>query len=311
VGTRTFRWRGYGITVSTPPRPAKSASRKGGLVLRSPLPALDVRARDLAKATEFVRIAGDHARDRAVETGWTGDSDLAAQVRSVSWYHSIDLADGTRTPGQFDHHELLPHYGLPEDMSGLRALDVATFDGYWAFEMEQRGADVTAIDLESRRDYDYPPGVQPVVEAAAELPPIGQGFAIAHRARGSSVTRIGTSVYALDPHEVGTFDFVHCGDLLVHLREPLRALERIRAVTTGTLLLSDGVDVDAPSGRWGPTVEYLGGWDDVVWWVPSIDALAQMVIDAGFASVRLNCVYNLAKTHETEGFWRASLTATT
>ncbi|MEI4884358.1 hypothetical protein, partial [Klebsiella pneumoniae] len=66
----------------------------------------------------------------------------------------------------------------------------------------------------------------------------------------------------------------------------------------------------AAPGRFGPTVQYLGGWDDVVWWVPSLASLAQMVIDAGFSSVRLNSVYNLAKTHETDGFWRASLTAT-
>ena len=55
---------------------------------------------------------------------------------------------------------------------------------------------------------------------------------------------------------------------------------------------------------------YRGGWTDVTWWVPSLDALAQMVIDAGFSSVKVNTVYQLAKTNEPDGYWRASITAT-
>jgi tRNA (mo5U34)-methyltransferase len=123
------------------------------------------------------------------------------------------------------------------------------------------------------------------------------------------VVRIGISVYDLNPEQLGSFDFVHCGDLLLHLREPLTALERIRSVTSGRLLLSDVVDLAAPGGSYGPIVQYMGGWDDLLWWVPSLDALAQMAIDAGFREVRVNSIYNIAKTYETEGWWRASLTA--
>jgi hypothetical protein len=84
----------------------------------------------------------------------------------------------------------------------------------------------------------------------------------------------------------------------------------MRSVTTGELLLSEGIDAFAPRGKYGPTTQYMGGWDDLLWWVPSLDTLAQMVIDAGFRSVRVNSVFNIAKTYESAGFWRASLTAT-
>jgi tRNA (mo5U34)-methyltransferase len=123
------------------------------------------------------------------------------------------------------------------------------------------------------------------------------------------VKRVSRSLYDLDPSVDGTFDLVHCGDVLLHLREPLRALERLRSVTGGELLLSDVIDVDAPRGKYGPTIQYLGGWNDVNWWVPSLDVVAQMVIDAGFATPRINAVFNLAKTYETWGYWRVSLSA--
>lgn len=319
MGRRGIRWRGYTLEVGVPDhvaarlrgRPAApDVERPGRLRLADRPVELHVRRRDPQAALAFRKVAEDQGRDQARQTGWTGDDALAARVREISWYHTIELPDGRRTPGQFDHRELLPHYGLPADLSGKRALDIATFDGYWAFEMEKRGAEVTAIDLDDPHEWDFPSLVRPLVDEIEEMPEIGRGFRVAHEALGSTVKRVGKSVYALDPAVDGTFDFVHAGDLLVHLRDPLTALERIRSVTTGALLLSDGVDLDMHAGRWGPATQYLGGFDDVVWWVPSVDSLAQMLIDAGFRDVRLNSIYNLAKTYETDGFWRASLTAT-
>ena len=48
------------------------------------------------------------------------------------------------TEGTFDLRPYVARYGLPTDMTGMRALDVGTWDGFWAFEMERRGAEVVA-----------------------------------------------------------------------------------------------------------------------------------------------------------------------
>jgi len=331
MATRSLRWRDWGVSVSVPPRVASRLRRRGpggprfpggngqsgaprttstgGLTFLDP-PPLDLRQRDVDRAIEFVGIAAEKGDEHAEQTGWTGTDDLTSKVRSIAWYHTIELPDGSVTPGQFDHRELVPHYGLPDSLAGKTALDVATFDGFWAFQLEQRGGDVTAIDLDSTRDLDFPHLVRPAIDATPQMPVIGEGFRLAHEMLGSSVKRVSSSVYALDPAKHGTFDFVHCGDLLLHLRDPLTALEHIRSVTAGQFLLSDVVDIDTSRGRFGRVVQYLGGWEDVVWWVPSLDALAQMVVDAGFRDVRVNRVYQLAKTYDEAGFWRASLTAT-
>jgi tRNA (mo5U34)-methyltransferase len=319
MASRTWRFRGLSVSVDlsdnavrrlrggSRPSDGDAAAAPGRLVFRDP-PAMDIKRRDAGEALAFREVAESKGRE-AAEQLTADDGDLLEQVRSLTWYHTIELPGGVTTPGQFDHQELLPRYGFPADMTGKRALDVATFNGFWAFHMESLGADVVAIDLDDPREWDFPTPIRPDVDSLGELPPIGRGFEIASKALGSKVQRVGRSVYDLDPDVDGSFDFVHCGDVLVHLRQPLRALEAIRSVTTGQLLLSDGIDVDLPRGAFGPTTQYLGGWDDVVWWVPSLDALAQMVIDAGFRDVTVNCVYNLAKTYETDGFWRVSLTA--
>src|SRR5438132_1264019 len=68
----------------------------------------------------------------------------------------------------------------------------------------------------------------------------GAGFALAHELLRSGVTRIVRSVYDATPEELGTFDLVLCGSVLMHLRDQLLALERVAA-----LLRPGGVFVSA------------------------------------------------------------------
>jgi hypothetical protein len=67
-------------------------------------------------------------------------------------------------------------------------------------------------------------------------------FELAAAALSSRVRRMPCSVYDLDPAIHGVFDFVFCGTLLIHLRDPVRALERIAAVCAGELMLLETVD---------------------------------------------------------------------
>jgi len=41
------------------------------------------------------------------------------------------------------------------------------------------------------------------------------------------VERVRCNVYDIDPHDLGTFDVVFCGVVHIHLRDQLRALERL------------------------------------------------------------------------------------
>ncbi|HVA59300.1 MAG TPA: hypothetical protein VNG13_02040 [Mycobacteriales bacterium] len=307
--SRSWRWRGYRMSVELRRADAVAGGAleppglPGGVTFADPLPDLHVRARDPAAAVAFVNLSP------AGRPAAPGSGALARRVASRSWYHTIDLPGDVTTPGQFDHRSVVARYGLPEDMAGLTALDVATFDGFWAFEMERRGARTTALDLPSVAGLDFPPEARPALPAEVHQTSLGTGFRIAHDALGSSVRRVEGSVYDLDPGRVGRFDFVHVADLLLHLERPLEALRRIRSVTAGRALISDAVTLDLPPGPAGPTTQYLGGWHDVVWWLPSLEVLAQMVIDAGFRTVRLHTAYKLAKTDQVEGLWRAVLLA--
>lgn len=89
----------------------------------------------------------------------------AAIAANPVWYHSIELAPGLVTPGHIDLRPVARRV-LPERMEG-RALDIGTFDGFWAFELERRGAQVMAIDAETVDQAQWPPIHRERLEAAA------------------------------------------------------------------------------------------------------------------------------------------------
>lgn len=275
---------------------------------RAPQRSLDF-LRDPALAGDGTRPSPELARVLAHQAQRRESAaSLADRAEACFWYHTIDLGQGVVTQGAHDHRPLLAHYGLAASYAGQRVLDVATFDGFWAFEFERRGASVVALDVATTAELDFPAPVADIARAEGLGAPTGTGFAVAAAALGSAVRRVEGSIYTLDPALLGTFDLVHVADLLVHLERPLQALRRVHGVTGGELWLSDCYD-PALSGSERLLTEYRGGWDRLQWWLPSLDTLAQMVADAGFSEVEVAKVYRLPTRFGDEGFWRAMIRA--
>jgi tRNA (mo5U34)-methyltransferase len=209
---------------------------------------------------------------------------LVTEAPARVWYHTLDLPDGTTTPGWFDTRDAPQAAGLPSSLAGRRCLDVGTFDGFWAFEMERRGAsEVVALDVDDPRSLDWSydersAGPELVEEWGNQR---GPGFATAAAMLGSSVRRVGCSVYDLDEHVAGRFDLVLCGALLLHLRDPIAALERMRDVCAGELLLVESLDPHLDLlARWVPSARFGSDWDQ--WWRANSAGLEAMITRAGF-----------------------------
>lgn len=314
---RTVGFKGFGLTVDIPDsvgRKIRQVGRKkisrasmGGLVLSDSIPVLHVEKHDPQASVDYFTANNPDTQGDVA----TDPVDLRSRIDSFDWYHTIDLGGGHVTKGVFDHRPLVPHYGIPADLRGKRVIDVATFDGFWAFEFERRGGEVTAIDLPQLSLVDFPPPVRDLLVEQGRDQEMGKGFALAAEALGSKARRIWTSIYEMDPDALGTFDLVHIADVLLHLERPLDALRALRSITSddGEALIVDTYDptLADPQGR--HLTQYRGGWWTITWWVPSLDTLAQMVLDAGFSEVTVHKTYKLAKTNEPFGYWRAVLKA--
>jgi tRNA (mo5U34)-methyltransferase len=200
------------------------------------------------------------------------------------WYHTLELAPGVVTPGWFDARGILADLPFPASLAGKRCLDVATFNGFWAFEMEQRGAsEVVGIDVLDPLAWDWPANsTNSVMEALEQRQEGGRGFEIARDALGSSVERLEMSVYDLDPSTVGEFDFVYVGSLLLHLRDPVRALQRVRSVCRGSLLLVDNINLGLTLAHPRRPIAALDGVGRPWWWKMNLAGVVRAVEAGGF-----------------------------
>jgi tRNA (mo5U34)-methyltransferase len=210
--------------------------------------------------------------------------ELREQIAAHEWYHTIQLAPGVETPGWFDTRSVVNALPLPADLNGKRCLDVGTFDGFWAFELERRGAEeVVAIDVLDPKAWDWPANSSPdAIEAIGARKANGVGFEIAREALGSSVKRHELSVYDADPTSIGTFDIVYLGSLLLHLQNPVQALQAIHRVCRGELVIVDAVDARLTK-RWPRrALAELDALGRPWWWKPNVAALVRMTEAAGF-----------------------------
>ena len=212
------------------------------------------------------------------DTSWRED------IASVRWYHSIELPNGLLTPGLYDLTSAVPHSLLPASLRGRRCLDVGTHDGFWAFEMEARGADdVVAIDLDDSAQFQFRHPVPPLDLIEQDIAVRTHAFKTAQAARRSQVRRESISVYDLEVARLGTFDFAFIGTLLHHLRDPVGALLAIRRVVTGELIVN-GVFSISKSILFPrtPVAELLPSALPSFWNIPNLVALQSQLNAAGW-----------------------------
>ena len=217
-------------------------------------------------------MARIRANDPATRAHWRG---LADEFSESGWYHSIELPDGEVLEGLQtleQQKERLGRLPIPDDLSGKRVLDIGTWDGWFAFEMERRGADVSAIDN---------------IEQPA--------FYLARDRLGAKVDYRVMDVCQLSVADVGRFDLVLFLGVLYHLKHPLLGLEKVCEVTRDmaiveSYVIDDGLPAAGEAAS-APVMEFYEE-DELAnrldnWIGPNTACLLALCRAAGFARVEL------------------------
>lgn len=190
-----------------------------------------------------------------------------------SWYHRIDLGDGVETPGHFRMADYLDYYHFPADMSGMRVLDVGASTGYFAYEFERRGAaEIVGIELPSWEAHDWTPRKRRELDhkdadkrAKDNRDVMIDGFTVVGEALGSTrVKREFRPIYEINSQDLGTFDIVFSGAMLMHVRDPILGIQRMRdcCKPDGRLIVSISAAIDTDE----PVAKFVGEWNECNWW---------------------------------------------
>ncbi len=217
-------------------------------------------------------------------------------LNTFFWYHSVDLKDGIVTPGDYDYRHSLHAFQFPDDMRGMKVLDVGSATGFFAFEFERRGADVYSVELPSLLDWDmiaserdqivrhlmaYHDASSPEEAYRRHL---NGPFEFCHQRRNSSVKRVCSTIYNLrsELFDGQKFDVVFLGDILLHLFAPLMALNVIAPLCKHQLIVTS----DVMPGIEAPLLQFVAASQDArSWWSFNRVCLEQMLLRVGFRNV--------------------------
>lgn len=211
---------------------------------------------------------------------------------SSHFHHTMKYPDGRIFMGEIDREVDANRLGITT-LEGLRVLDIATNDGFFAFWAERLGAsEVVAIDVGNYKDYDWGPDGPPDDYQELGQPDKWAVFDFHHKNLNSNVVKKQMSVY--DIHSLGKFDVILNYGLVYHLRYPLMALDRCREACNGFMVIetsSSFIDRFLPVSIEMGEATGIGSITDT--YLPTVSCLASWMWKSGFYNLLVcNGLYN-------------------
>jgi len=209
-------------------------------------------------------------------------NDFLEELKQKGWYHSFDLPDGRHIEGCMPvewERERWARFPIPADLAGKRVLDIGPWDGWFSFEAERRGAQVTSVDREEQGNYLR-----------------------MHRWLNSKADYRILDLYELPAAGLGTFDIVLCLGVLYHLKHPVLGLEIVAALAREVAIVETFViegTPEIPLMEFYETDELNGHQDN--WVGPTVNCVLAMCRAAGFARVE---VLAIDPTNVSVACWR-------
>jgi tRNA (mo5U34)-methyltransferase len=194
------------------------------------------------------------------------------------WFHSLDLGNGLFTSGAATQKALekrLRSLQIPGELTDMTFLDIGSWDGYYAFEAEARGASrVMATDYfcwvgagSGRKD----------------------GFLLAREILGSKVEDKNIEVQDLSPATVGMWDIVLFSGIFYHMRDPIQAMHAAASVASKCMIVETHIDHDdmsQPMMRYVPRDPNLPKSHETSnYWRPNSAMILVLLRELGFSRV--------------------------
>jgi SAM-dependent methyltransferase len=221
-------------------------------------------------------------------------------VENCFFYHRMEVPGAGLVGGHWDLRTTIGDYLASHPFQGKRVLDVGAASGFPTFEMEKRGAEVVSFDMAPDGRWDVVPVAGWDVESALQSKrqqwtSLTNAYWFAHAALASRARAFYGDIYNL-PDQLGTFDVVFLGSVLLHLRDPFAALQSAARRTHDTLIVTDmSIGPSGPQMEFVPTRQGPGD----TWWRLSESCVTQMLDVLGFDVSDVKHSRHLS-THESE-----------
>jgi tRNA (mo5U34)-methyltransferase len=256
-------------------------------ILRSNAATWQERLMRVRKETADV-LQGGWSANLSSTTLWTGDtrsqrggkrsmdtSAISEKVREYFWFHSIDLGNGTVTPGKKSpeiHAAEAAAFFDPIEIKGATVIDIGAWNGFYSFEAKRRGASRVLATDHFCWNHEQFRG--------------RETFELARSALGLDIEILDIDVTELCPDKVGMFDVVLFLGVLYHLFDPIDGLRRAASLAKDVLVVetcTDLGDLDRPAMVMYPGRELDN--DPTNWWGPNNACVRELLKTMGFVRI--------------------------
>jgi hypothetical protein len=254
-----------------------------------------------------------NCKDRSVYEKERGVVDLG----ECAFYHTMDIPGYGLVEGKWDLRGKEREYLGNVDLNGKRVLEMGTSSGFLCYYMERCGAEVIAHDIASDVEWDVVPFKQydylsKIEEFKDYNNRMKNAFWLAHRAYNSNAKVCYSSIYDI-PEDIGDVDIATLCSILLHIRDPFRALQNVLSHVKETVIITDlykpsndnyckrlvrkitGKNIGAEM----PCMEFLPDHDGIknkdVWWGLNPEVIRRFIGVLGFDTIRTS--YHTQKLH--------------
>ncbi len=212
-----------------------------------------------------------------------------------AFFHVVDLPGHGPTNGSWDFRKTEKEYLGNVDLAGKRVLELGTATGSHAFYMESVGAKVVAYDLSPDFEWDLLLDENEDEEKVRELmrngiKRINNSFLFCREKLQSKVQPAYGSIYNI-PKDLGDFDIVTFGSILLHVRDPIGALLSTLKRVKDKVIITDRMppwDEEKPFMEFIPKMEFKKPWGGWTWWFISPTVYSQVLNLAGFSDIKIS-----------------------
>jgi 2-polyprenyl-3-methyl-5-hydroxy-6-metoxy-1,4-benzoquinol methylase len=229
---------------------------------------------------------------------------LPRDVRSIDdcyFYHSMTLPGHGEVSGEWDLRGHEKEYLGNVELAGKNVLEIGTASGHLGFWMEKQGAKLVGYDLSDEQEWDIVPYhnydyKDHIDMHKKHIKKLNNSWWFAHRCFNSKARVAYGSIYELSP-KLGTFDVVTMGSILLHLRDPFLAMQRVSSLSRETLVVTDMLRLTEDQAtatllgqgrnlQFLPDAQALQPFES--WWGLSPHFVAQVAMILGFNDVHLS-----------------------
>ena len=236
-------------------------------------------------------------------------------LEDCEWYHIMEIPGVGLTDGVFDAREDIDNIFGNLDFKDKKVLNLGPSTGYLSFEAERRGADVTSIDLSvNSEERDWQPRAnedwkKDLKKFMADEKRRRNAFWYAHKALNSKSKLIISHINNL-PNEVEVHDIGIIFSVLVHIRDPFLALQRMASHIKEKIVITElggytrrktlknfipNLFNKIFSKNEASTLTFLPRYDRIPtkWWKFSPEAIIEIINILGFGKTSVNYHHNL------------------